>query len=149
MRGQAFVIFKDIENAKNAKADLSGHVLYNKEMRIKFAKAKSDLVAKKEGTYEHKERMGYECVPITRKEKRVDTLAKEGNSLSVINTKKVETQSQIVPHKTLFVEELPKITTDHLIQIFQQYPGFKEVRYFAPMKVAFIEFEDEFQAGIA
>jgi len=70
-------------------------------------------------------------------------------TISAAVAMKKEQQSAIVPHKTLFVEELPKITTEHLIQIFQQYPGFKEVRYFAPMKVAFIEFEDEFEAGIA
>ena len=29
------------------------------------------------------------------------------------------------------------------------YNKYREVRYFAPMKVAFVEFEDEFQAGIA
>ena len=45
--------------------------------------------------------------------------------LYLLLNKIIEQQNTIVPHKTLFVEELPKITTDHLIQIFQQYPGFK------------------------
>merc|ERR1719469_1168500 len=90
--------------------------------------------------------MGYECIPGKRVEGSSEV---PKDNTAAIQAKKVEVQNTIVPHKTLFVEELPKITTDHLIQIFQQYPGFKEVRYFAPMKVSFIEFEDEFQAGIA
>jgi hypothetical protein len=49
----------------------------------------------------------------------------------------------------LYVEELPQMTTESLIQIFQQHPGFREVRYFGPKACAFVEFEDEFQAGIA
>lgn len=58
-------------------------------------------------------------------------------------------QDTVVPHNVLFLEELPNVTTDSLIQLFQQYPGFREVRYFAPRRCAFVEFEDEFQSGIA
>ena len=60
----------------------------------------------------------------------------------------VETENAL-PNKILFVEELPQVTTDMLIQLFQNYPGFKEVRYFGPKQCAFVEFEDEFQSGIA
>jgi U2 small nuclear ribonucleoprotein B'' len=49
----------------------------------------------------------------------------------------------------LYVEDLPPTTTEALIQIFQAHPGFTEVRYVAPKNCAFVEFEDEFQAGIA
>lgn len=49
----------------------------------------------------------------------------------------------------LYVEELPQTSTEALIQFFQAYNGFKEVRYVAPKNCAFVEFEDVFEAGIA
>lgn len=60
-----------------------------------------------------------------------------------------EVQDQVLPNKSLYVEDLPKVTTDQLIRLFQNYAGFKEVRYFEPKNCAFVEFEDEFQSGIA
>lgn len=49
----------------------------------------------------------------------------------------------------MYVEDLPPTTTEALIQIFQTQPGFTEVRYVAPKNCAFVEFEDDLQAGIA
>jgi len=49
----------------------------------------------------------------------------------------------------LYVEDLPQTSTEALITLFQEHPGFREVRYVAPKACAFVEFEDEFQAGIA
>ncbi len=38
-------------------------------------------------------------------------------------------QSQAPPNKTLFVQGLPENTTDKMLQmLFEQFPGFKEVR---------------------
>lgn len=49
----------------------------------------------------------------------------------------------------MFVEDLPQTTTEELLKIFQTQSGFREVRYVAPKACAFVEFEDEFQAGMA
>ena len=67
MRGQAFVVFKDISSATQAKNSMQGFPFYNKPMvgipllmllllshviqRIAFAKGKSDATAKLDGTY--------------------------------------------------------------------------------------------------
>ncbi len=70
---------------------------------------------------------------------------------------------QAPPNKILFVENLPPETTDMMLQmLFQQYvlllflftrlrfPGFKEVRLVKGKQVvAFIEYENELQAGAA
>merc|ERR1719428_697954 len=50
-RGQAWIIFKEVSSATNALRSLQGFPFYNKPMRIAFAKTKSDVVAKADGTY--------------------------------------------------------------------------------------------------
>uniref|UniRef100_A0A0X3PDE8 RRM domain-containing protein n=1 Tax=Schistocephalus solidus TaxID=70667 RepID=A0A0X3PDE8_SCHSO len=51
MRGQAFVVFNDINSARNALEAMRGFPLYEKPMRIQFALKNSDIIAKREGTY--------------------------------------------------------------------------------------------------
>ena len=54
------------------------------------------------------------------------------------------------PHNILFCQGLPDNSTDQmLVVLFTQYTGYKEVRLIAPKNVAFVEFEDSVQAGIA
>merc|ERR1740133_55652 len=50
-RGQAWIIFKEQSSASNALKSLQGFPFYNKPMRIGFARTKSDVVAKADGTY--------------------------------------------------------------------------------------------------
>merc|ERR1719150_2916846 len=50
-RGQAWIIFKDVASSTNALKSLQGFPFYNKPMRINYAKTKSDVVAKADGTY--------------------------------------------------------------------------------------------------
>ncbi|XP_013781541.1 U1 small nuclear ribonucleoprotein A-like [Limulus polyphemus] len=51
MRGQAFVIFKDINSATNALRSMHGFPFYDKPMRIQYAKTDSEIIAKMKGTY--------------------------------------------------------------------------------------------------
>ncbi|KAI4373366.1 hypothetical protein MLD38_011497 [Melastoma candidum] len=55
------------------------------------------------------------------------------------------------PNNTLFVQNLPFETTSQMSKLlFVQYPGFKEVRMIESKPgIAFVEYEDEIQAGIA
>jgi len=43
----------------------------------------------------------------------------------------------------------PNIGIEGLNSLFQQYPGFREVRLIPVKNVAFIEYEEEYQAGLA
>lgn len=55
------------------------------------------------------------------------------------------------PEKTLLLSQLPAdITQQQLSGLFQQYPGFKEVRT-VPGKtdIAFVEYQDAVQAKVA
>ena len=54
MRGQAFVAFKEISSATNALRQMQNFPFYDKPMRLSYAKNKSDVVAKADGTFEPK-----------------------------------------------------------------------------------------------
>lgn len=54
MRGQAFVIFKEIGSASNALRTMQGFPFYDKPMRIAYSKSDSDIVAKLKGTYKER-----------------------------------------------------------------------------------------------
>ena len=55
------------------------------------------------------------------------------------------------PNKILFVQNLPSATNDQMLgMLFQQFPGFKEVRMVeARPGIAFVEFENDMQASVA
>lgn len=51
MRGQAHVIFKELNSAVTALRSLQGFPFYDKPMRIQFSKQDSDAIAKAKGTF--------------------------------------------------------------------------------------------------
>ena len=52
MRGQAFVVFKEIASATNAMRSMQGFPFYDKPMRIAYSKLDSDIIAKMKGTFQ-------------------------------------------------------------------------------------------------
>ncbi|KAK7165798.1 hypothetical protein R3I93_005773 [Phoxinus phoxinus] len=150
MRGQAFVIFKELSAATNALRQLQGFPFYNKPMRIQYAKTDSDLVSKMRGTYGDKEK---------KKEKKKKALEQASNlnkkpTGSVNNQPPPPATVQVPdnpPNYILFLNNLPEETNEMMLSmLFNQFPGFKEVRL-VPGKhdIAFVEFESETQAGVA
>jgi len=51
MRGQAFIVFDDVESAKKAVSSMQGFPFHSKKMRIQYAKGDSDIISKRNGTY--------------------------------------------------------------------------------------------------
>ncbi|KAL6716332.1 hypothetical protein ACLMJK_005898 [Lecanora helva] len=51
MRGQAHVVFRDAQASTQAMRALQGFDFFGKEMKIQYARGKSDTVAKLDGTY--------------------------------------------------------------------------------------------------
>ena len=51
MRGQAHVAFRDVQTATQAMRSLNGFEFLGSEIKIQYAKGKSDVVAKLDGTY--------------------------------------------------------------------------------------------------
>ncbi|KAG8560636.1 hypothetical protein GDO81_015060 [Engystomops pustulosus] len=56
MRGQAFVIFKEVGSATNALRSMQGFPFYDKPMRIQYSKTDSDIIAKMKGTFVERDR---------------------------------------------------------------------------------------------
>lgn len=183
MRGQAFVIFKEINSAANALRSMQGFPFYEKPMRIQFAKKDSEVIAKLKGTYVEQ--------PKRIREKPEDEVAKK--------KKKARSQPAAIesapapkgpppqipvrppvqpaappapaptgppplvvppalsaipeqpPNQILFITNLPEETTEMMLSmLFNQFPGFKEVRLVPGRHdIAFVEFETDAQAGAA
>ncbi|KAH8815022.1 hypothetical protein F5884DRAFT_160405 [Xylogone sp. PMI_703] len=51
MRGQAHIVFRDVQTATQAMRSLQGFEFFGKELHIQYAKSKSDTIAKLDGTF--------------------------------------------------------------------------------------------------
>lgn len=167
MRGQAFVVFKDVLSATNAMRAMQNFPFYDKQMKIQFAKKQSDVIAKMNGTFverakkpsekrkaeeaaisEAKKKQKAEASskkPEKKKQEEKESSSSNGGSGQNLNPKRQP------PNKILFVENLPEQCTEIMLSmLFRQFPGFKETRMIEGKKgIAFVEFEDENQSGAA
>ncbi|XP_063234340.1 U1 small nuclear ribonucleoprotein A [Bacillus rossius redtenbacheri] len=64
MRGQAFVIFKEINSATNALRSMQGFPFYDKPMRIQYCKTDSDVIAKMKGTFTERPKKAKRALPV-------------------------------------------------------------------------------------
>lgn len=154
MRGQAFVVFRDVGSATNAMRAMQNFPMFDKPMRIQFSKTQSDIIAKLNGTFVEREKRPAEKrkaeeAPESKKPKKQET---KRSAPSALSSQPAPLQpKQLPPNKILFVENLPEQTTELMLSmLFQQFTGFKEVRM-VPGKpgVAFVEFENDTEAGAA
>ncbi|XP_029353068.1 U2 small nuclear ribonucleoprotein B'' isoform X1 [Echeneis naucrates] len=149
MRGQAFVVFKELAAATNALRQLQGFPFYNKPMRIQYAKTDSEVIAKVKGTYGDKEKK-------KDKKKKAQEPAANLTKKPVVGLVPPVLPPAVQvpdnpPNYILFLSNLPEETNEMMLSmLFNQFPGFKEVRL-VPGKhdIAFVEFESESQAGVA
>ena len=144
LRGQAWVCFGDMASATNALRQMQGFPFYDKPMRIAYAKSKSDVVAKKDGTYVQREKKRQRPEPVVSKKSTLALPAPE-------QPQPKQQKKSAPPSNVLFATALPDDCTDVMLSIlFQQYTGFKEVRMVPGKKgIAFIEFADDVQASLA
>ncbi|KAL4225433.1 hypothetical protein ACF0H5_016123 [Mactra antiquata] len=176
MRGQAFVIFKDINSSTNALRSMQGFPFYDKPMRIQYSKKDSDMVAKMKGTFVErpKKQKKEEEVPVeTKKRKRGQANAareRAAREQAIQPTQPVVQQpapTQVQPssgppaapasipeqppNQILFLTNLPEETNEMMLSmLFNQFPGFKEVRLVPGRHdIAFVEFETETQSAAA
>ncbi|XP_029284634.1 U2 small nuclear ribonucleoprotein B'' [Cottoperca gobio] len=149
MRGQAFVVFKELVGATNALRQLQGFPFYNKPMRIQYAKTDSEVIAKVKGTYGDKDKKK------DKKKKAMEpatSLLKKPAGGSPVPAHSTSAQvPDNPPNYILFLNNLPEETNEMMLSmLFNQFPGFKEVRL-VPGKhdISFVEFESDNQAGVA
>ncbi|XP_051230953.1 U1 small nuclear ribonucleoprotein A [Lolium perenne] len=167
-KGQAWVVFEDVESATKALKGMQDFPFYDKPMRIQYAKTKSDVIAKADGTFVPREKRKRSDEKPEKKQKReqhhdvnqagLGMNAYPGaygapplSQLPFGAGPRVMMPEIIVPNSILFVQNLPHDTTAVLVQmLFCQYPGFKEVRMIeAKPGIAFVEYGDEGQATAA
>ncbi|KAM4771339.1 U2 small nuclear ribonucleoprotein B'' [Rhinophrynus dorsalis] len=157
MRGQAFVIFKELSSATNALRQLQGFPFYNKPMRIQYAKTDSDVISKMRGTFGDKEKKR-EKKKAKAQEQAANAANKKPAQAPAPNASNAATgllQNQQVPDNPpnyiLFLNNLPEETNEMMLSmLFNQFPGFKEVRLVPGRHdIAFVEFDNETEAGAA
>ncbi|XP_057574712.1 U2 small nuclear ribonucleoprotein B''-like [Hippopotamus amphibius kiboko] len=152
MRGQAFVVFKELGSSTNALRQLQGFPFYGKLMRIQYAKTDSDIISKMCGTFADKEKKKAKTVEHTAT--TVNKKPGQGTPNSA-NTQGNATPNPQVPdyppNYILFLNNLPEETNEMMLSmLFNQFPGFKEV-LLVPGRhdICFVEFENDGQAGAA
>jgi len=157
MRGQAFVVFRDVIAATNAMREMQNFTFFEKPLVIQYAKDKSDAIAKIDGTYlprdkkaklkEDKKRKAEgppESEPVAKRQEVEVPVAPKRASVPTPDL-------SAPPNKNLFVQNLPEdVTEGMLIPLFQALPGFLEVRLVPGNKgLAFVEFMNEIQSAAA
>jgi len=176
MRGQAFVIFKDINSATNALRSMQGFPFYDKPMRIGYSKKDSDVIAKMKGTFverpkkkrttddeegtQSKKKKGKQraaaaptpVTPVMPVNPQAPAMTPLAPPPAASLTPAVPTaMPEQPPHHILFLTNLPEETNEMMLSmLFNQFPGFKEVRLVPGRHdIAFVEFENEGQASAA
>lgn len=138
---------------------------YGKPLQVNYARAKSDVVSKKDNTFvprplrkaPKKRRLGKKAKKEKKDKKDGKREKKDPGDQPNSTTdgppaeQDLVQQMPVAPNRILFVENLPKQTTDTtLSMLFQPYSGFKEARLVNGRPgIAFVEFDDASQSAIA
>ena len=153
LRGQAWIVFEKKEQAMKALHSLQGKFLYEKPIVIRYAKWKSDVISKADGTFEQekaKREAELEAKggrKLTKREQMIQAMKNDPLGMAFIPAN----DEFIVPNNVLFIQNLAEgVSEEQLTNLFKQYPGFQEVRL-VPGKsdIAFVEYENEYQSNIA
>ena len=167
-RGQAFVVFEDVDSATSAIDEIQGFEIYNKPMALEYARTRSDATVKAEGDEEEfeehkrqrlaaKEARKAEDVeqrlklPISaaaapQEQKKLKPLKSTNTGFGIVP------DAYLPPNKTLVLQDVPEdaFNVKTLTAIFERFPGFAEVRV-PPIhiKVAFVEYENDATSTVA
>ncbi|KAK2810028.1 hypothetical protein FQN49_008563, partial [Arthroderma sp. PD_2] len=171
-KGQAFIVFDNVDSATRAIDEVNGFDLFEKPMVLEYAKTRSDATVKKEGGDDelevHKRRrlaekerkQAQEALEAQKKLKRPagtpgaagaadarpsKTAKGAGLKPTGAAAAPVIPDEYLPPNKILFLRELPEsYDADGLSAIFGRFPGFKEVRLVPGRKgIAFVEYDNE------
>ncbi|XP_068668665.1 U2 small nuclear ribonucleoprotein B''-like [Aristolochia californica] len=164
LQGQAWVVFSEVTAASAAVRQMQSFPFYDKPMRLQYAKTKSDCVAKADGSFVPREKKK-KLEEKAEKKRKAEETPQSGAAASGIGSQanggpsdshgsrqgKGGPDAAADPNNILFIQNLPHETTSLMLQmLFQQYPGFREVRVIdAKPGIAFVEFEDEVQSSVA
>ncbi|KAL1588019.1 hypothetical protein WHR41_03217 [Cladosporium halotolerans] len=162
-KGQAFIVYDNVESAQDAIEDLQSFDLFGKPMKLEFAKSRSDVTVQREdgeaGLETHKKHR------IAEKERKQAQEAAAAAATAPAKRAPAENIAErpaksakpaagaggvipdefLPPNKTLFLRDLPEgYGQDALAVIFKRFPGFREIRTVPGRgNIAFAEYDDE------
>ncbi|KAF2103437.1 hypothetical protein NA57DRAFT_33144, partial [Rhizodiscina lignyota] len=153
-KGQAFVVFKDVESATQAIEDVNGFELFGKKMELEYARTKSDKIVEKENPEQLEEHKRARIADRERREaagiKRPGDPAgagahpnKAARGAKPAGGAGLIPDEYLPPNKVLFVQNIPdSYDVDALTVIFSRFEGFQEVRV-VPNRpgIAFVEYD--------
>ncbi|THC97957.1 hypothetical protein EYZ11_002594 [Aspergillus tanneri] len=166
-KGQAFIVFDDVESATRAIDEINGFELFDKPMVLDYAKTRSDATVLREGGNDeleiHKRRrlaekerkQAHEALEAQKKLKRppgAPDTARPAKTTKGAGLKPTSGAAAAVipdeylpPNKILFLRDLPdSADQDSLTAVFGRFEGFQEVRLVPGRKgIAFVEYENE------
>ncbi|KAL1990829.1 hypothetical protein VTN49DRAFT_5832 [Thermomyces lanuginosus] len=168
-KGQAFVVFDNVESASRAIEEVNGFNLVGKPMVLDYAKTRSDAAVlhqdgpeeleahKRRRLAEKERRQAQEALEAQKKLKRPagaqqadsgrPAKAARGAGLkpSSAAAATVIPDEYLPPNKILFIRDLPdNIDAETLTSVFGRFEGFREVRLVPGRKgIAFVEYENE------
>mmetsp|Transcript_18249 Transcript_18249/g.34866 ORF Transcript_18249/g.34866 Transcript_18249/m.34866 type:complete len:244 (-) Transcript_18249:117-848(-) len=175
-KGQAWVVFDEVKSAEKCVKEMEGFNFYDKPMRVTFAKRKSDVIAKRDGTFVPRPEKPNKYKRKGKKRKLEGKEGKKANGKTKNTAPPVPTNAppsiplsnnpaamvpgmstmsfpprrEAAPNRILFVENLPPdCKSEQLDAIFGKFPGFKETRVVGGKNVAFVDFENDYLAGLA
>ena len=164
-KGQAWICFDTLDAASAAMKKLQGHMFHEKPMRIAFAKNKSHVLSKRDGSFVPRETLKFSGAVVESASLTADqtdaTMDVDSEATHPAVQEQALAQSataghvpnpnaQNLPHHILFLEQLPSdCEHDVLDALFRQHTGMVEVRLIKARRVAFVEFSDIAQAAQA
>lgn len=155
LKGQAWIIYNDVQSAIAALQAEQGFTLFNKDLKIEYAREKSDRIAKRDGTFVPKaKRKKITPPPKTTESSNQDEEQDSSDAAKAEQppsppTAPSKSEPEEPPSHILFAKELPDECNEMMLaMLFRQYAGFKEVRMPRP-GLAFVEYEDEPHATMA
>lgn len=164
-----FCLFFCVVSATRALREMTNFSFYGKPMHVSFAKMKSDVISKADGSFVARPKRKVASADNkndTKNTKKAKTEENEKDSDKAGKKDKTDTvgaggppssgaaapvSAPAAPNRILFIENLPSAATELMLSmLFQQYGGFKEARM-VPGKpgIAFVEFNEIFQASQA
>ena len=172
MKGQAFIVYKDINDAVRAKVSLNNFLFLGSRINVEYAKTKSDIIIKikgqsnsnnnneiyqKTGTYLTRKRnrmIEYNNIKEEKKEKK-EKKEKEIKKEKIEKKETIELDEDIDgeclnENKILFVTGLGNEVNEKMISlVFNKFKGLKDIRFFNGRGFCFVEYDNEINAGTA
>jgi len=156
-KGQAFIVFDEIESATKALQEMNNFLFYHKPLRVSYAKTKSDIIAKRDGSFKPrppKRKKG--DIKSAKMKLNIKGETKDGNQVdkkpdvkseaakSMKHTQK-KTVTSMPQNRILLIQNLPKEATENMVaMLFQASPGFLKVSLIPGYAgFAYVEYKDQ------